>query len=102
MTVPTTRTFSVRIAPDAVSCRIAGLADAGDEASSELLGAARDRIKRLVMRHTPIRERRCRALLSLPPVSSIVTIADDPRSTRAEKTRIRVVRRDFELPDAIG
>ena len=65
MIVPISRTRSVRTAPNAAALRDAGRSDAGDLVSPELLGAAMDRIQRLLMRQPPTRERRCRARVSL-------------------------------------
>jgi hypothetical protein len=65
MIVPTSKTRSVRIAPNAAVLRGADFSDSGDLVSPELLGAAMERIQKLLMRQPPTRERRCRACVSL-------------------------------------
>jgi len=66
MIVPTSKIRNVRIAPKATLFGDAAVPGAGDIASSELLGAAVYRIKRLFMRHPPTREPRRPALAILP------------------------------------
>ena len=66
MIVPTSKTRSVPIAPKAALFGDAALPDAGGTASSELLGAAVYRIKRLFMRHPPTRAPRRHALATHP------------------------------------
>jgi len=65
MIVPTSRTRSVRTAPNGAAFRDAGFSEPGDLASPELLGAAMDRIQKLLMRQPPTGEPRCRARVSL-------------------------------------
>jgi hypothetical protein len=64
MIVPTNRTRSVQIAPNAVVFRNAGFAGRDDLVSAELLGAMY-RIQKLLMRQPPKGERRRRARISL-------------------------------------
>src|ERR1051326_7385799 len=97
MIVPSSRTRSVRTAPNAAAFCDASFWDAGDLASPDLLETAMYHIKKSLVGHAPAGERRRRPVVSRSPAAA------DCHHSRRPAVNVGLSEKDmFERRGAIG